>query len=170
MSKCAWVRPRAEAEVPQVGVGGRSGEWAGGKGKEEERRGPVVEESLLKEAGISAWSWRVGAKTGRGRRAQGGAGVGAQPFGKWSRGTARADSPACLQFSLLPGDSHFIFGKAACSVTNLFLNKPNPGDGEAWRCLSHSLPRGATPHLRAWPPRAPWGPLSPGLQAALKLF
>lgn len=80
------------------------------------------------------------------RRGQGGAegdrGRGRSLLESGALGAARADSPACLQFSLFPGDSHFIFGKAACSVTNLFLNKPNPGSGEAGRVLSHSPPRG----------------------------
>lgn len=83
-------------------------------------------------------------------------------------GPARADSPACLQFSLFPGDSHFIFGKAAYSVTNLFLNKPNPGSGEAGRGLSHSPPRGTTPQPLA--PASPYlrGPLNPDLKVALR--
>lgn len=104
--------------------------------------------------------------TGRGRRGAGGRGPSLLESG--ALGPARADSPACLQFSLFPGDSHFIFGKAACSVTNLFLNKPNPGGGEVGRGLSHSPLKGTTPQLWAWLyPRDPisWGPLSPGLKA-----
>lgn len=100
------------------------------------------------------------------RRGQGGAegdrGRGRSLLESGALGAARADSPACLQFSLFPGDSHFIFGKAACSVTNLFLNKPNPGSGEAGRVLSHSPPRGdhtsalglASPQLLGAP--QPW--------------
>lgn len=53
-------------------------------------------------------------------------------------------------------------------MTNLFLNKPNPGGGEVGRGLSHSPPKGTTPQLWAWlhptPPPAPGGPLSPGLK------
>lgn len=51
-------------------------------------------------------------------------------------------------------------------MTNLFLNKPNPGGGEAGRGLSHSPPRGTTPQLWAWLPPSSWGPLSPGLKVA----
>lgn len=103
-----------------------------------------------------------GAGTGPGRRGAGGRGPSLLESG--ALGPARADSPACLQFSLFPGDSHFIFGKAACSVTNLFLNKPNPGGGEVGRGLSHSPPKGTTPQLWAWlHPETP----SPGGPSAL---
>lgn len=43
-----------------------------------------------------------------------------------------------------------LFSGKLPAVTNLFLNKPNPGSGEARQGLSHSLPRGH--HTSGWPP------------------
>lgn len=44
-----------------------------------------------------------------------------------------------------------LFSGKLPAVTNLFLNKPNPGPvREAGRSLSHSLPRGH--HTSGWPP------------------
>lgn len=43
-----------------------------------------------------------------------------------------------------------LFSGKLPAVTNLFLNKPNPGSGEARQGLSHSLPR--SHHTSGWPP------------------
>lgn len=152
MSDCACVRPqprpREAGPPPREESGGRKV-----RGKEKDKGEP--------RGGRERGEVKVsvpGAGTGPGRRR------GPSLLESGALGPARADSPACLQFSLFPGDSHFIFGKAACSVTNLFLNKPNPGGGEVGRGLSHSPPKGTTPQLWAWlHPETP----SPGGPSAL---
>lgn len=43
-------------------------------------------------------------------------------------------------------------------MTNLFLNKPNPGDGEAWQGLSHSALGDHTSALGLASPQLQGGP------------
>lgn len=142
MRECACVRPQPRPR--EAGRWSRRGEWREeSKGEGERQRGASWgQRTWGGESQCPRRGDRAGPEGGRGKRAS--------LLESGALGPARADSPACLQFSLFPGDSHFIFGKAACSVTNLFLNKPNPGGGEVGRGLSHSPPKGTTPQLWAW--------------------
>lgn len=84
-----------------------------GAGVKERRR----EGRKEKKSKMEAAEEEAGEAEDRRRRKRGGwtgGGRGGGGLGKWSPKGSTADSLACLQFSLLPGDSHFIFGKAAC--------------------------------------------------------